>query len=108
MIAPERLNNPETLKRFQREVQAAALLSHPNIVTVFHTDLECPRPYLVMEYVAGTDLQALQKPGPRTFPRPDRGSRTESRGLRARDGDGDLAAGIAYFGEIRMMLASLL
>src|SRR5207248_1392844 len=47
------------LRRFQREVQAAALLSHPNIVTVFHTDLQGPLPYLAMEYVAGIDLFRL-------------------------------------------------
>ena len=49
------------MRRFIREVQAAALLSHPNIVTVFHTDLECARPYLAMEYVAGIDLMKLVK-----------------------------------------------
>jgi serine/threonine protein kinase len=61
VITPERLGHPDVLKRFQREVQAAALLSHPNIVTVFHTDLDGPRPYLVMEYVTGIDLHKLVK-----------------------------------------------
>jgi len=61
VITPDRLENPEALHRFQREVQAAALLSHPNIVTVFHTDLNGPLPYLAMEYVAGIDLWKLVK-----------------------------------------------
>ena len=61
VISPERLGHAETLHRFQREVQAAALLSHPNIVTVYHTDLQGPRPYLAMEYVAGIDLHRLVK-----------------------------------------------
>jgi serine/threonine protein kinase len=65
VISPERLGQAEIVRRFQREVQAAALLSHPNIVTVFHTDLEGPRPYLAMEYVAGIDLYRLvQHAGP--------------------------------------------
>jgi hypothetical protein len=61
VIAPDRLKHPDAQRRFQREVQAAALLSHPNIVTVYHTDLQGPRPYLVMEYVAGIDLLRLVK-----------------------------------------------
>lgn len=65
VISPERLGHPDILRRFQREVQAAALLSHPNIVTVYHTDLEAPRPYLAMEFVAGIDLHRLvQLAGP--------------------------------------------
>jgi len=61
VITPEFLGNPEIMKRFRREVQAAALLSHENIVTVFHTDLHGPRPYLAMEYVPGIDLHRLVK-----------------------------------------------
>ncbi len=59
VLSPEHTRQPEALRRFQREVQAAALLSHPNIVTVYHTDLEGPLPYLAMEYVAGIDLHRL-------------------------------------------------
>src|SRR5205085_1674072 len=59
VILPDRLGQAETLRRFQREVQAAALLNHPNIVTVYHTDLGGPLPYLAMEYVAGIDLNSL-------------------------------------------------
>jgi serine/threonine protein kinase len=63
VIPPDRLNQPEAIRRFQREVQAAAHLSHPNIVTVFHTDLQGPRPFLAMEYVPGIDLWKLVKRG---------------------------------------------
>jgi serine/threonine protein kinase len=63
VITPDRLKTPEAMHRFQREVQAAALLSHPNIVTVFHTDLKGPPPYLAMEYVPGIDLWKLVKQG---------------------------------------------
>ena len=61
VIAPERMGDADTLKRFKREVQAAALLSHPNIVTVYQTDLQNRHPYLAMEYVDGIDLQKLVK-----------------------------------------------
>jgi serine/threonine protein kinase len=61
VIAPERFSRPDSLRRFRREVQAAALLSHPNIVTVFYTELDAPRPYLAMEYVPGIDLFRLVK-----------------------------------------------
>jgi hypothetical protein len=69
VISPERMRHPDAMRRFQREVRAAALLSHPNIVTVYHTDLEGPLPYLAMEYVPGIDLARLVKlAGPRGVP----------------------------------------
>ena len=63
VIAPERMGMAETLRRFKREVQASARLSHPNIVTVYQTDLEGPCPYLAMEYVPGIDLSRLVRQG---------------------------------------------
>jgi len=64
-ITPAKLAIPGTRERFMREVQASALLNHPNIVTVFHTDLDGPFPYLAMEYVPGIDLMRLvRKVGP--------------------------------------------
>jgi serine/threonine protein kinase len=35
IIRPDRLADPEVLRRFQREARAAARLSHPNLVEVF-------------------------------------------------------------------------
>jgi len=46
-------------KRFQREVEAAAKLSHPNIVTAFDADEENGIHYLVMEFVDGRDLASV-------------------------------------------------
>ena len=48
--------SPEAVKRFQREVKAAARLSHPNIVTAYDADEAQGRHFLVMEYVEGQDL----------------------------------------------------
>lgn len=47
----------QVLARFQREAEAAAAISHPNVVTVLDVDVT-PRgmPYLVCEYLEGVDL----------------------------------------------------
>jgi eukaryotic-like serine/threonine-protein kinase len=71
VVAPERLggaDHAEYLERFRREARAAALLNHPNIVTVYATDLSGPQPYFAMEYVEGIDLDRLvQRVGPLDF-----------------------------------------
>ena len=47
----------ETLQRFRREAQAAALLNHPNIVTVHDFGEEHGLLYMAMELLEGTDLR---------------------------------------------------
>jgi serine/threonine protein kinase len=49
------------LQRFAREAQAAGMLNHPNIVTVYdyHEDPRSNFVYLAMEYVAGRSLGAV-------------------------------------------------
>ncbi|MEE2641441.1 MAG: Hsp70 family protein [Planctomycetota bacterium] len=52
-------------RRFQREVQAAAQLIHPNIVAAFDASEEYGVHFLVMEYVDGVDLQShVENNGP--------------------------------------------
>jgi tRNA A-37 threonylcarbamoyl transferase component Bud32 len=51
------LSAPEALRRFKREVQAAARLNHPNIVLAFDASEDAGRHYLVMEYVEGTNMR---------------------------------------------------
>lgn len=64
-INPAKLQQPGARERFKSEVMAAGLLNHPNIVQVYHTDLDGPFPYLAMEYVPGIDLLRLvRKVGP--------------------------------------------
>ncbi len=55
----ERLSHPEALSRFRREAQAAARLSHPNIVVVHELDQDGETHFLAMEYVPGLTLQTL-------------------------------------------------
>lgn len=47
------------LRRFEREAQAAARLSHPNIVSVYDVGRDDGLRYIVMEYVAGSTLKEL-------------------------------------------------
>ena len=47
----------DTLERFRREARAAALLNHPNIVTVYDFGKEGPLLYMAMELLKGTDLR---------------------------------------------------
>jgi serine/threonine protein kinase len=52
-------NDAEAQERFLREVQAAAQLSHANIVTAFDAGVAGGLYYLVMEFVDGIDLGRL-------------------------------------------------
>ncbi len=53
------------VQRFQREVQNATTLSHPNIVKVLDVDEDERHYYLVMEYVDGPTLhEYIQQHGP--------------------------------------------
>jgi serine/threonine protein kinase/Leucine-rich repeat (LRR) protein len=59
-LLPSSLTQDEAaIKRFQREVQAAARLSHPNIVAAYDASAQRGVWYLAMEYVEGRDLSAL-------------------------------------------------
>lgn len=61
VLSPQIVRTPELLRRFQREVEAAAKLSHPNIVVAHDADEVGGTHFLVMEYVEGTDLSTLVK-----------------------------------------------
>jgi serine/threonine protein kinase len=53
------LDSPSAIERFRREVEAAARLSHPNIVTVHDADRAGESHFLVMELVDGITLARL-------------------------------------------------
>jgi serine/threonine protein kinase len=70
VLAPEFAANPTARKRFLREAQAAAAVSHPHVVTIFaveegHSNADAASvrmaparlPYLVMEFIAGQTLR---------------------------------------------------
>ena len=61
VMSPAAMKSPDAVKRFHREVEAAAKLTHPNIVPALDANEARGTHFLVMEYVAGSDLAALVK-----------------------------------------------
>ena len=55
------VKTPDALKRFHREVEAAAKLRHSNVVATDDADEAKGTHFLVMEYVEGSDLSVLVK-----------------------------------------------
>ena len=61
LMSDKALANDDAVRRFQREVEAAAKLVHPNIVIAYDAGEFHGRYFLVMEYVPGRDLSAVIK-----------------------------------------------
>ncbi|MBW3593979.1 MAG: Stk1 family PASTA domain-containing Ser/Thr kinase [Actinobacteria bacterium] len=60
VLQPSLAADPDLVQRFKAEARAAARLSHPNIVAVHDWGAENDKTYyMVMEYVAGSDLRDL-------------------------------------------------
>ncbi len=61
VLRPEFTSDEDFVKKFKRESQAAASLSHPNIVSIYDVGLEDDIHYIVMEYIKGRTLKELIK-----------------------------------------------
>jgi serine/threonine protein kinase len=65
------LTGPRAIERFRREARSAALINHPNVVSIHDfgdgQSSESPA-YIVMEFVAGTSLRRLLESGGRLSP----------------------------------------
>ncbi|HEV3344969.1 MAG TPA: protein kinase [Pirellulales bacterium] len=59
VVRPGQHPAAESALRFEREVRAAAQLSHPNVVQIFDVGAEGEVQYLVMEFVDGPSLDRL-------------------------------------------------
>lgn len=59
VLHPRYAAEPNFVARFRQEAQAAANLSHPNIVNMYDWGREGDTYYIVMEYVNGVDLKSL-------------------------------------------------
>ena len=65
VIRRERLIKAEAVRRFQREIQLAARISHPNVVLAYDADRFGDLHFFAMEFVSGIDLGRLvRKRGP--------------------------------------------
>jgi serine/threonine protein kinase len=58
VLHPDRLDQPEAVRRFQREACAIGRLLHPGIVHLFDYSRQGPPYYLVTEYVEGVEPRA--------------------------------------------------
>ncbi len=56
--------DPDRLRRFDLEAQAAAALNHPNIVSIFHVGHYAGSPYIVTELLQGESLREQLQHGP--------------------------------------------
>ncbi|MBY0513742.1 MAG: protein kinase [Gemmataceae bacterium] len=63
MLHVSSVSVPGAEERFLREARAAAAVDHPNIVHVYDVDRTGSTPFMVMEYVDGTNLHQLVAQG---------------------------------------------
>lgn len=61
LVNQDLVDQPEVAERFQKEIRAAAKLSHPNIVAAYSVLRSGGSLAFAMEYVRGTDLSKLLK-----------------------------------------------
>jgi serine/threonine-protein kinase len=68
-LLPHALSNPEAIARFEREARAAVKIKSEHVARVSDVGkLDTGSPYMVMEYLEGSDLSAmLEKKGPLAF-----------------------------------------
>src|SRR5215471_3371424 len=62
-------DDPDIRTRFHREAEAAARLSHPNIITIFDVGEDGERFFIVMELLRGSTLRDFLKQSDATLPR---------------------------------------
>jgi serine/threonine-protein kinase len=68
LIATEYATDATVRRRFEREARLMASIDHPNVIPVYAAGEEDGHLYLVMRYVAGTDLHHLLKDEGRLTP----------------------------------------
>jgi len=64
VLNPAFAGDEEARRRFLREADTVARLSHPNIVTVYARGQEGDRLWMAMQYIDGTDVAAVVRNGP--------------------------------------------
>jgi serine/threonine-protein kinase len=82
ILAPERMNNPRAIARFQREARVGAQLQHEHLVRIYDFGESSGRYYLVMEYIEGKTIGTLiSAQGPMPAPTAARLTRQIALGL---------------------------
>ncbi|GAB7388087.1 serine/threonine protein kinase PrkC [Bacillaceae bacterium] len=61
VLRPQFGHDEEFIRRFRREAQAAASLSHPNVVSIYDIGEDNDIHFIVMEYIEGCTLKELIK-----------------------------------------------
>jgi beta-lactam-binding protein with PASTA domain/tRNA A-37 threonylcarbamoyl transferase component Bud32 len=56
VLRQQYVHDEEFIRRFRREAQSAASLSHPNVVSIYDVGQQGEIHYIVMEYIEGTNL----------------------------------------------------
>jgi WD40 repeat protein len=68
-LAPALAGNPTARMRFVREAQAAAAVTHDNVIAIHAVEDTGPVPYLVMQFIDGCTLQQkIDRIGPLPLP----------------------------------------
>jgi hypothetical protein len=68
LIMPETATTRSAIDRFQREMSVISQLRHPNIVECYEQGMTRGQFWFAMEYVAGSNLEALAKVDPGRYP----------------------------------------
>ncbi len=69
LLSVKNTADQNAVERFTNEAKAVALLSHPNIVSVYDVSLEGASKYIVMEYISGITLKEyLDRKGRLSWP----------------------------------------
>jgi eukaryotic-like serine/threonine-protein kinase len=61
VLRQQYVHDEEFIRRFRREAQSAASLSHPNVVSIYDVGQEDEIHYIVMEYIEGSTLNDVIK-----------------------------------------------
>jgi serine/threonine-protein kinase len=68
LIMPETATTRSAIDRFQREMSVISQLKHPHIVECYEQGMTRGQFWFAMEYVAGSNLEALAKADPGRYP----------------------------------------
>lgn len=83
ILSPDTANDPDSIRRFEKEARAVASLSHPRIIPLFDVGEAEGLHYVVTELVEGETLRSLLLSGPLPTPEAARIASEVAEGLAA-------------------------